>query len=272
MFEHLKEDIQCVFERDPAARNAFEVLTTYPGLHAIVLHRTAHRLWNANWKWLARVLSALARFFTGIEIHPGARIGRRFFIDHGMGVVIGETAEIGDDCTLYHGVTLGGTSWKKGKRHPTLGNDVVVGAGAKVLGPITLEDDVRVGSNAVVVKDVPAGATVVGIPGRVVTVPQTEQERKRHAIAKKMGFDAYGTTEDMPDPVANAINRMLDHIHAMDERMEQMCGALKALGAELGETEIPDLGSCEIDSGSTEGDSEPPGQSEELSEGPQEKG
>jgi len=133
MFEHLKEDIQCVFDRDPAARNAFEVLTTYPGLHAIVLHRAAHRLWNANWKWLGRALSAFARFFTGIEIHPGARIGRRFFIDHGMGVVIGETAEIGDDCTLYHGVTLGGTSWKKGKRHPTLGNDVVVGAGGETL-------------------------------------------------------------------------------------------------------------------------------------------
>ncbi|MGD8742745.1 MAG: serine O-acetyltransferase, partial [Granulosicoccaceae bacterium] len=161
MFSRLREDIRCVFDRDPAARNAFEVLTTYPGLHALLLHRLSHRLWHWRLKWLARWLAGFARWWTGVEIHPAARIGRRFFIDHGMGVVVGETAEIGDDCTLYHGVTLGGTSWKKGKRHPTLGNDVVVGAGAKVLGPITLGDGARVGSNAVVVKGVPAGATVV---------------------------------------------------------------------------------------------------------------
>ena len=158
MFKHLKEDIECVFDRDPAARTFFEVLTTYPGVHAVLLHRVSHSLWNHGFKWLARFLSTFARWVTGIEIHPGAVIGRRFFIDHGMGVVIGETAEIGDDCTLYHGVTLGGTSWEKGKRHPTLGNDVVVGAGAKVLGPINIGDGARIGSNAVVVKDVPAFA------------------------------------------------------------------------------------------------------------------
>jgi serine O-acetyltransferase len=165
MFKRLREDINCVFERDPAARNSFEVITNYPGLHALLMHRVSHFFWRIHLKWIARTLSQITRFLTGIEIHPGAQIGRRFFIDHGMGVVIGETAVIGDDVTLYHGVTLGGTSWKKGKRHPTLGNDVVVGAGAKVLGPITLLNGARVGSNAVVVKDVPENATVVGIPG-----------------------------------------------------------------------------------------------------------
>jgi serine O-acetyltransferase len=247
MFERIKEDIQCVFERDPAARNGFEVLTTYPGLHAVLFHRLSHRLWNLGLKWLARVISTLARLLTGIEIHPGASIGRRFFIDHGMGVVIGETTEIGDDCTLYHGVTLGGTTWDKGKRHPTLGNDVVIGAGAKVLGPIMINDGVRIGSNAVVLKDVPAGTTVVGVPGRVVTrtVP-AEPDSRRQAIAKKMGFDAYGTTRDMPDPVATAINGILDHIHAMDERLEQMGRELRGLGAELEELQMPDLESCEL--------------------------
>ena len=248
MFARIREDIQCVFARDPAARNSFEVLTAYPGLHAVLFHRVSHRLWLWHMKWLARMLSHLGRWLTGIEIHPGATIGRRFFIDHGMGVVIGETAEIGDDCTLYHGVTLGGTSWQKGKRHPTLGNDVVVGAGAKVLGPITLADGVRVGSNAVVVKDVPAGATVVGIPGRVVArkVEVDEKHARRKAFAEKIGFDAYGTTQDMPDPVANAINCMLDHIHAMDEQMQNMCKSLKALGSELDEVRLPDLGACDI--------------------------
>jgi serine O-acetyltransferase len=177
LFEHLKEDIACVFDRDPAARNVFEIITTYPGLHAVLIHRGCHWLWQRHLKWLARFISAFSRWLTGIEIHPGANIGRRFFIDHGMGVVIGETAEIGDDCTLYHGVTLGGTSWQKGKRHPTLGNDVVVGAGAKVLGPIQLGDGSRIGSNAVVVKDVPANATVVGVPGRVANLVRTEQEQ-----------------------------------------------------------------------------------------------
>ncbi len=248
MFARIREDIQCVFARDPAARNGFEVLTAYPGLHAVLFHRISHRLWVWRLKWLARIFSNLGRWLTGIEIHPGATIGRRFFIDHGMGVVIGETAEIGDDCTLYHGVTLGGTSWQKGKRHPTLGNDVVVGAGAKVLGPITLAEGVRVGSNAVVVKDVPAGATVVGVPGRVVArlAERDEKHARRKAFAEKIGFDAYGTTQDMPDPVANAINCMLDHIHAMDEQMQNMCKSLKTLGMEMDEVRLPDLGACDI--------------------------
>ncbi len=246
MLEKLREDIHCVFERDPAARTVFEVLTTYPGIHAVLAHRISHAIWNANFKWLARWISAIMRWLTGIEIHPGARIGHRFFIDHGMGVVIGETAEIGDDCTLYHGVTLGGTAWQKGKRHPTLGRDVVVGAGAKILGPISIGDGARIGSNAVVIKDVPAGATVVGVPGRVAASKKSEQQKNREAIAKKMGFDAYGTTQDMPDPVAHAVNCMLDHIHAMDQKMESMCQALKSLGAELGDIRIPDIGICEI--------------------------
>jgi len=251
MFNRIREDIQCVFDRDPAARNMFEVLTTYPGLHAVLWHRLYHRLWNMGFRWLARWLSALARLFTGIEIHPGARIGNRFFIDHGMGVVIGETAEIGDDCTLYHGVTLGGTSWKKGKRHPTLGNNVVVGAGAKVLGPITMGNDSRVGSNSVVLKDVPQGATVVGVPGRVIVVQEkSEKTEARAAIAKKIGFDAYGMTEDMPDPIAHAINCMLDHTHVMDKKIEEMCGAIKGLGAEIGEMQALELGPCEISSAS----------------------
>ena len=248
MFSHLKEDIECVFDRDPAARTFFEVLTTYPGVHAVLLHRMSHGLWNHGFKWLARFLSTFARWVTGIEIHPGAVIGRRFFIDHGMGVVIGETAEIGDDCTLYHGVTLGGTSWEKGKRHPTLGNDVVVGAGAKVLGPINIGDGARIGSNAVVVKDVPASATVVGVPGRAVSAnKQTQdQEKRRHAMAQKMGFDAYGVTRDAPDPVAHAINCILDHSHAMDAKVEKMCQALKSLNAEFNDVELPELGPCDI--------------------------
>lgn len=257
MFTRIKEDIQCVFERDPAARNTFEVLTTYPGVHAVILHRFTHFLWTHYLKWLAKAFSHLARWLTGIEIHPGAVIGRRFFIDHGMGVVIGETAEIGDNCTLYHGVTLGGTTWKKGKRHPTLGNDVVVGAGAKVLGPITLSDGVRVGSNAVVVKDVPAGATVVGIPGRIVAkAGPGEIDERRKAFAAKIGFDAYGTTQDMPDPVANAINCMLDHIHAMDQQMENMCKSLKALGMEMEVVDLPDLGICDISARNLKGPDE----------------
>ncbi len=228
MFERLKEDIACVFERDPAARNRFEVMTIYPGVHAVLTHRMASRLWRQDYKWLARALANLTRLFTGIEIHPGAVIGRRFFIDHGMGVVIGETAVIGDDCTLYHGVTLGGTSWQKGKRHPTLGNDVVVGAGAKVLGPITVGDGARIGSNAVVVKSVPPGATAVGVPGRIIEPPGDATVQRRADTAKRIGFDAYGATRDAPDPIANAINRMLDHIHHMDQRLEAMSLALEA--------------------------------------------
>ncbi|EGV30581.1 serine O-acetyltransferase [Thiorhodococcus drewsii AZ1] len=230
MFARLNEDIRCVFDRDPAARNGFDVLTTYPGIHAVMAHRLSHWLWRRDFKWLARVLSNFARLFTGIEIHPGAVIGRRFFIDHGMGVVIGETAVIGDDCTLYHGVTLGGTSWQKGKRHPTLGCDVVVGAGAKVLGPIDIGDGARIGSNAVVVKSVPAGATAVGVPGRIIESAGDAATQRRADTAKRIGFDAYGATRDAPDPVANAINRMLDHIHHMDRRMEAMSQALESQG------------------------------------------
>lgn len=250
MFTRLKEDILCVFERDPAARNIFEVLTAYPGLHALIFHRLSHRLWGAGLKWLARMISHISRWLTGIEIHPGAKIGRRFFIDHGMGVVIGETAEIGDDCTLYHGVTLGGTSWEKGKRHPTLHNDVVVGAGAKVLGPIIIEQGARIGSNAVVVKPVEMGATVVGVPGRIVSNKPSsseEQERNRQKIAEKMGFDAYGSTRDMPDPVAHAIHLMLDHIHAMDQNMETMREVLEKSGVEVKRVDLPGLDGCELE-------------------------
>ena len=230
MFETIREDIQCVFARDPAARSSWEVLTCYPGLHALWGHRISHWLWRHGLHWLARWNSHIARWLTAIEIHPGARIGRRFFIDHGVGVVIGETTIIGDDVTLYQGVTLGGTSWDKGKRHPTLGDGVVVGAGAKVLGPFEVGAGARVGSNAVVVKAVPAGATVTGIPARVVqrAVPPSE---KVVALAKKMGFDAYGLTSDMPDPVANAISAMLDHMHQLDDRVVQLCKVLHDMDA-----------------------------------------
>jgi serine O-acetyltransferase len=230
MFNHLREDISVVFERDPAARSTWEVLTTYPGLHALMVHRLAQRLWCWNLKWLARFVSHLGRWLTGIEIHPGAQIGRRVFIDHGMGVVIGETAEIGDDSTLYHGVTLGGTSWNKGKRHPTLGKGVVVGAGAKILGPILIGDGARVGSNAVVVKDVPAGATAVGIPARIIDPTQAEvRERK----AQKMGFSAYAISADMNDPVVKAIHGLLDHTVVLDQRVELILAQMKKMGVEM---------------------------------------
>ncbi len=223
MFNTLKEDIRVVFDRDPAARSSLETLIACPGLHAILMHRVNHWLWSKKLTLLARLGSHIARFLTGIEIHPGATIGRRFFIDHGMGVVIGETSEIGDDCSIYHGVTLGGTTWQKGKRHPTLKNNVIVGAGAKVLGPITLGEGARVGSNAVVVKDVPPGATVVGIPGHVVVKKKPEDKSaQREAMAKKIGFDAYGASKDMPDPVQNAIDTMLDHMHKVDEELEEL--------------------------------------------------
>jgi len=259
MFRRIKEDIACVFDRDPAARNYFEVLMTYPGVHAVLLHRISHCLWHWGLKWLARFISSVARWLTGIEIHPAATLGCRFFIDHGMGVVIGETAEIGDDCTLYHGVTLGGTSWDKGKRHPTLGDNVVVGAGAKVLGPINLGSGARVGSNAVVVKDVPVGATVVGIPGRIVatSADKSLKQEQRQAFAEKIGFDAYGMSQEMPDPVANAINRLLDHVHAMDSQMENMCQAIKHLGMELPDYKLPDLGPCEMGSNHPAEDNKP---------------
>ncbi|TPW14268.1 MAG: serine O-acetyltransferase [Halothiobacillaceae bacterium] len=242
MLERIKEDIECVFDRDPAARTRFEVLTTYPGVHAVIGHRLSHGLWRRRWKWLARFIAMLFRWFTGVEIHPGAKIGRRLFIDHGMGVVIGETAEIGDDCTIYHGVTLGGTTWRKGKRHPTLGNNVIVGAGAKVLGPITLAEGARVGSNAVVVKDVPAASTVTGIPARVVSkVSSQGDDERRHAMAKKIGFDAYGVTQEMPDPVAHAINCLLDHMHALDGKVESMSQAIRDMGGQVSDEPLPDL-------------------------------
>ena len=248
MFKQLREDIRCVQDRDPAARNAFEILTCYPGVHALIWHRICHRLWHWRLRWLARFLSTIARTITGIEIHPGARIGRRFFIDHGMGVVIGETAEIGDDVTLYHGVTLGGISTARGKRHPTLGNDVVVGAGAKVLGPLRVADGARVGSNAVVLKDVPEGATMVGIPARVAGRRADGQTPQRRETARKIGFDAYGQT-DMPDPVSQAINSILDHIHVTDQRMVDMCRAMQKLGAGIGDVDLPRIEGCEMENG-----------------------
>lgn len=225
MFRNIKEDIASVFARDPAARTTFEVLTCYPGLHARVAHRVANRLWHANFKWLARFLSHVVRGLTGIEIHPGATIGRRFFIDHGMGVVIGETAEIGNDVTLYHGVTLGGTSWKEGKRHPTLGNGVVVGAGAKILGPITIGAGAKIGSNAVVVKDVPAGSTAAGIPARIL-----DEEKKKSA-----GFNAYGIGNDQNDPVAKAIHGLLGHSVTVDQRIDFILQQLEKMGVSVEE-------------------------------------
>lgn len=243
MFERLKEDIQCVFHRDPAARTTFEVITTSPGLHAVIMHRITHRIWNAGFKWLARILSLFVRWVTGVEIHPAARIGRRFFIDHGMGVVIGETSEIGDDCSLYHGVTLGGTSWQKGKRHPTLGDDVVVGTGATVLGPIMVGKGSRIGSNAVVIKDVPEESTVVGVPGRVVG---KKEDERREAFARKIGFDAYGTTSDMPDPVANAISSLLDHVQAMDTQLHEMVEEMRKMGADIHEVHLPELDASDM--------------------------
>jgi serine O-acetyltransferase len=243
MFKQLRAYIKSIFARDPAAYSTLEILTAYPGVHAIALHRISHRLWRWRLRWLARMLSQIGRWLTGIEIHPGARIGHRFFIDHGMGVVIGETAEIGDDCTLYHGVTLGGMTWAREKRHPTLGNNVVVGAGAKILGPITLGDDVRVGSNSVVVKDVPAGATVVGIPGRVIREkPEESAEtiRRREEMAQKMGFDAYGQKRDMPDPVAHAVDCILDHTHLVDRKLKMLSEALIKHGIQIN-LDIPEL-------------------------------
>jgi serine O-acetyltransferase len=224
MFARLKEEIAVVFERDPAARNTWEVVTCYPGFHALLVHRVSGRLWNAGLKWLARFVSHLGRWLTGIEIHPGARIGRRFFIDHGMGVVIGETSEIGDDCTLYHGVTLGGTSWNPGKRHPTLGKGVVVGAGAKILGPILIGDGAKIGSNAVVVKPVPPGATAIGIPARIV------ESHDAHGR-----FAAYAVSRDANDPLAQAINELMSHGNETDRRIERILAELKRLGVKVEE-------------------------------------
>ncbi|PWC84011.1 serine acetyltransferase [Azospirillum sp. TSH100] len=207
----LREDVACVFDRDPAARNVFDVLTCYPGIHALVFHRFANAAWRRGLRWPARFLSYVARALTNIDIHPGAGIGRRFFIDHGAGVVIGETAEVGDDVTLYHGVTLGGTSWTKGKRHPTLMNGVLVGAGAKILGPITVGANARIGANSVVTKPVPPGMTVIGIPGRVMR-PETQRQLSPHGIDLEHHL--------MPDPVGKAIACLIEHINRIEARLE----------------------------------------------------
>ena len=204
MLRRIKEDIEVAFERDPAARSIIEVLTCYPGLHAVWFHRVAHWFWNHRMKLIARMISHFSRWLTGIEIHPGAKIGRRFFIDHGMGVVIGETTEIGNDVTMYHQVTLGGTSTKKGKRHPTIGNSVVIGAGAKILGPVKIGDNCKIGANSVVVKDVPPNSTVVGIPGKIV---------KREGIKPTRVDLEHG---QLPDPVMESFKQMLDIIHDLE--------------------------------------------------------
>lgn len=236
LFSRLREDIACIRERDPAARSAWEVLTCYPGLHAIVMHRWAHACWTHGFLWLGRYISHLNRFFTGIEIHPGAKVGRRVFIDHGMGVVVGETAEIGDDCTIYQGVTLGGTSLARGaKRHPTLGKGVIVGANAQVLGGFVVGDGARVGSNAVVVKPVPPGATAVGNPARIlnaaVTSPDDAKQAERAAAAARMGFSAYGITEG-DDPLAQAMRGLIDHAASHEHQITLLWEAIQKLAGE----------------------------------------
>ncbi|CAO3417048.1 serine O-acetyltransferase [Azospirillum doebereinerae] len=236
----LREDVACVFDRDPAARNLLDVLTCYPGIHALATHRIANAAWRRGLRWPARFLSYLGRWATNIDIHPGATIGRRFFIDHGACVVIGETAEVGDDVTLYHGVTLGGTSWTKGKRHPTLLDGVLVGAGAKILGPITVGANARVGANSVVTKSVPSGMTVVGIPGRIV-----QPETQRHLSAR---LNAHGIDLEhhlMPDPVGKAIACLIDHINRIEARLEAHTASEPAL-AERTRTPLSDLRLADI--------------------------
>ena len=208
------EDVRSVFARDPAARNIFEVITCYSGVQAVIFYRLTHFLWRYKLRWLARFISTLARWITGIEIHPGAVIGRRFFIDHGMGVVIGETAIIGDDCMLYHGVTLGGTTWDKVKRHPTLKNGVVIGAGAKILGPITLGNNVRVGSNSVVVRSIDDNETVVGIPGRIVRQKTEDLDSFDSYAAKASGISN--------DPTLQAVNSLIDRLSEMEKKLEKV--------------------------------------------------
>ena len=228
MFHRLRQDINSIIERDPAARNAWEVLTCYPGLQAIVMHRWASWCWWHKMKWLGRFISYLARVITGIEIHPGATIGRRVFIDHGFGVVIGETAEVGDDCTIYQGVTLGGTSLTKGaKRHPTLGKDVVVSAGAKVLGGFEVGDGAKIGSNAVVIKPVPAGATAVGIPARIIPSKAGESADVTSQAPK---FTAYGITQE-DDPVSQALRGLIDSASGQDHQIALLWKAIESLSA-----------------------------------------
>jgi serine O-acetyltransferase len=237
MFSRLQSDIQTILERDPAARNAWEAITCYPGLHALVLHRRAHWFWNNGFKWLGRFTSHIGRFLTGIEIHPGAVIGQKVFFDHAMGVVIGETAEVGDGCTIYQGVSLGGTSLYKGtKRHPTLGKNVVVSAGAKVLGGFTVGDNAKVGSNAVVIKPVPEGATAVGIPARII-MPKTSEASGDAAMASK--FSAYGiTNEDDPqNPINQAMKGLIETASSQDHQIAMLWQAIEKLqsGAPVGD-------------------------------------
>ncbi|WP_338859898.1 serine O-acetyltransferase [Mycetohabitans rhizoxinica] len=242
MFDKLREDIATIRQKDPAARGTWEVLTCYPGLHALMFHWLAHRCWRAGWRWLGRFVSHLGRFFTGIEIHPGATIGRRVFIDHGMGVVIGETAEVGDDCTIYQGVTLGGTSLSRGaKRHPTLQAGVIVGANAQVLGGFTVGEGAKIGSNAVVVKPVPAGATVVGNPARVIVpnvpspgaTPVNGVGGKHEGMPLQQPFVAYGLMPNADDPMSLAIHGLIDHAAQQSGRIDELVAALERLGARL---------------------------------------
>jgi serine O-acetyltransferase len=226
LFRRLRSDIQCILERDPAARSTFEVLTCYPGLHAVVLHRPAHWCWNHGFKWLGRFISHLSRFFTGIEIHPGATLGERVFFDHAMGTVVGETAVIGDGCTIYQGVTLGGTSLYKGtKRHPTLGRDVVVSAGAKVLGGFEVGDGAKIGSNAVVIKPVPAGATAVGIPARIIPSKKGESADVTEGAPK---FSAYGITQE-DDPLSQAMRGLIDSTASQEHQIALLWQAIEKL-------------------------------------------
>jgi len=237
MFKNIREDIACILERDPAARSKLEVLTCYPGLHAIMAHRLAHRLWNAQFYWLGRFVSHLSRILTGIEIHPGAKIGRRVFIDHGFGVVIGETAEIGDDCTIYQGVTLGGTRLYKGaKRHPTLGKGVVVGAGAQVLGGFLVGDGARIGSNAVVVKPVPAHATAVGNPARVI---EKETEAQSTTATPAILNIAYAVDPGAADPLNKVLNELITHVARQDARISNLCQSLEAMGSKIQDASPP---------------------------------
>ena len=223
------EDIRSVFKRDPAARNVFEIITCYSGVQAVIIYRFTHLLWRYKLYWLARFISTFARWITGIEIHPGAIIGRRFFIDHGMGVVIGETAEIGDDCMMYHGVTLGGTSWDKVKRHPTLKDGVIIGAGAKILCPITLGKNVRVGSNSVVVRSVDDNCTVVGIPGRILKKKVSDDDQ----------FDSYAasTSSSANDPTVQAVNSIIERLADIDDQIASLSGVLEEVQEDPKEVE-----------------------------------
>lgn len=239
MFKQLKDDIQAVFDRDPAARNTLEVITTYPGIHALMLHRVAHQLWLHNFKGSARALSAFGRFATGIEIHPGAKIGKRLFIDHGMGIVIGETAEIGDDVTLYHGVTLGGTTWNKGKRHPTLDDGVIVGAGAKILGPFTVGKNAKIGSNAVVTKPIPEGATAVGNSARVI-VKSEPADVDRESPCASSEFQPYAATS-LPDTQLEAMQILISRIEKNERHIKYLCEQLQQLNPSAHAPNLPPL-------------------------------